>query len=452
MTLTAISEWLAGKLVALTHQARFVPDIPESAQSGLASVLLYLIDAFILFNVISVLVMIIILALRKVVGFMQARIGPRYVGPHGMLQTAADAVKLMAKEDIIPTQANYWVFVAAPFVVFVPAFCVFVTIPFGDPASGFLIVDLNIGVLYILAITSLTVIGIVMAGWSSGNKWSILGGMRAAAQLVSYEVPMTIALAVPVLMAGSLSLPQIVGAQIEASNWGFFTSGWWFGGWNIFGLAFLAFVVYFICGLAETNQTPFDLPEAESELVAGYNVEYSGMKFALFFLAEFANSFVVAAIAVHLFLGGWHAPYLFKVPVAIGAFILWWRLTNIKPWVTTMPNFPVFFLLTVGRTLGLRVPDNNKVAKIPLVGYGPFPGRYLLAVCSFVALLLMPDSGWGSAFWFLLKAAMLLFGMMWIRATLPRVRIDQLMEFSWKILIPVALFDLALVAFVLVVK
>jgi NADH-quinone oxidoreductase subunit H len=274
----------------------------------------------------------------------------------GWLQTLADVFKLLQKEDIIPERADRLVFIVAPFLVFIPAFLVYVVIPFGE---GHLIAaDLNIGILYILAVTSIAVVGIIAAGWASDNKYSLLGGLRSAAQLLTYEVPMTLAVIAPILLAGTLSMQGIVAAQKEAG---------WFWEWYLFSPAFLSFIVYFISALAETNHTPFDLPEAESELVAGFHVEYSGMKFAMFFLAEFANVFTVCAIATTLFLGGWHSP------------------------------FPHFM-----------------------------------------------EGGIWSVFWFLLKSGVGVLTFMWLRATLPRIRIDQMMSFGWKFLIPLALLSIAL--------
>ncbi len=344
--------------------------VPDAYRGTATQILLALVDAFIIFTFVMVAVLVLIYVLRKLVGFIQARLGPRYTGPRGVLQTVADAIKLLGKEDIVPYAADRWTFNIAPFIVFLPAFLVYIVLPFGDPQNGFQVRDLNIGVLYLVAISSVTVIGIVTAGWASGNKWAVLGAMRAGAQLLSYEVPMTLAFLVPVLLAGSLQLSDIVKAQGE---------GIW--QWNLlrwhdyFGLTTLAFLVYFVCALAETNQTPFDLPEAESELVAGYHVEYSGFKFAIFFLAEFANTVAISAIATHLFLGGWKAPL-------------------------------------------------------------PF----------------LPDEGWMSMVWFFFKVSVLVFVTIWVRGTLPRVRIDQVMELGWKFLLPVGLLCVTGVGLIVAVR
>ncbi|MCS7223906.1 MAG: NADH-quinone oxidoreductase subunit NuoH [Armatimonadetes bacterium] len=345
MTLTEISRAIA----------RFLGFDPPTDQAA-AQVILALIDALLIFGFLMLGVLVLIYVFRKIVGFIQARLGPRYTGPRGILQTLADALKLLRKEDIIPRAADRIAFNLAPLMVFLPAYLVYIVIPFGDPETGLVVRDLNVGVLYLLSISSVTVIGIVTAGWASANKWSLLGGMRSGAQLISYEVPMTLVFAVPVLLAGSLRLSDIVRAQGE-----------FFWQWNAFRLDFfpftlLAFITFLICALAETNQTPFDLPEAESELVAGFHVEYSGFKFAIFFLAEFGNTIAISAIATHLFLGGWKAPF-------------------------------------------------------------PF----------------LPDSGFWSLGWFFFKVSLLVLLIIWIRGTLLRVRIDQVMELGWKVLLPIGL-------------
>ena len=325
--------------------------------------------AILVFVLLTVLIMI--LALRRVLGAVQSRIGPNRVGPQGSLQTVADALKLLQKEDIIPCGADRFLFTLAPAIVFIPAYLVYVVMPFGEGMSAR---DLNIGIVYVSAITSIATIGIILGGWASNNKWSLLGAFRAAAQLVAYEVPMVISLCIPVMLANTLSLQGIVEVQ---------GGGFWhwliFTGW---GLPVGAALIYLTAGLAEINHTPFDIMEAESELVAGFNVEYSGMKFALFFLEEFAASFTIAAIGVTLFLGGWHAPFTFLEGGAPG-------------------------------TLSFKLV---------------------------------------SLFWFLFKTWLGVFVLFWIRSTFPRVRVDQLMNLGWKVLIPSGLVLLLLTGLVVAVS
>jgi len=254
-----------------------------------------------LIKIVVILVVLILLAAylswfeRRILAFMQIRIGPNRVWPKGWLQAIADALKLFSKEDVIPARAEKLVFLLGPVLATAPALIVFSVIPFG-PSDMLRLTDVNIGILFILGVASVGIYGIILGGWASNNKFSLMGGLRSAAQLISYEVPMGFAVVTVVLMANSLSLVKIVEAQKAA--------GWWYA-----FPGFVAFFVYFICGVAETNRNPFDLPEAESELVAGFHTEYSGMKFAFYFLAEYANMVVIASIATVLFLGGWLRPF-----------------------------------------------------------------------------------------------------------------------------------------------
>lgn len=279
---------------------------------------------------------------RKISALIQNRMGPMIVGWHGTLQSLADVVKLLSKENIVPSGADKMVWWLAPFFVVVPSVMAFVTIPFGQ---NLIVHDLNVGVLFITSITSVCVLGIFMAGWGSNNKYSLLGGMRSAAQIISYEVPLLLSVVLVIMETGTLSMQEIVHAQKH---------GWFILKPNL-GAAFL---IYLISATAEVNRVPFDIPEAESELGAGYHTEYSGMKFAMFFLAEYTNLFIVSAVAATLFLGGWQGPIL--------------------------PSF----------------------------------------------------------IWFLIKAYGIIFLLMWVRWTLPRVRMDQMMNFAWKVLTPIALLNL----------
>jgi NADH-quinone oxidoreductase subunit H len=288
---------------------------------------------------------------RRVWARMQSRVGPNRVGPQGILQWLADGIKNLLKEDLIPSAADAKLFSLAPYVVFMGFLCTFVVIPFG---SQLIVADLDIGILYILAVTSLVVVGILMAGWSSNNKWSLLGGMRSAAQIVSYEIPAGLSILTIVFLAGTMSMQGIIKQQ-----------GWAPWDWFLFNnpFTFAAFFLYFTAALAEGNRTPFDIPEAESELVAGYVTEYSGMRFLFFFFAEWGNLYVIGAVATTLFLGGWQVP-----------------------------------------------PVTNDAV--------------LLGVLQFLT--------------FFLKAYLWVFVAMWIRATLPRVRVDQLMALCWKYMVPLS--------------
>ena len=310
---------------------------------------------------------------RKVLSWMQDRMGPMEVGPYGILQPVADGLKLFFKEDIIPAGANKIMFSMAPVLVLVPALIGFAVIPFGPnwtvevmgvEFKPFVISDINIGVLYILAFASIGAYGIILGGWASNSKYSLLGGLRSAAQLISYELNVGLAIVGVLLLAGSLSLVKIT----EAQAGGFWH---WFAFTPLPFPQFIAFVVFLISSVAETNRVPFDLPEAESELVAGFFTEYSGMRFAFFFLAEYANMILVSCMSTVLFFGGWHAPFSF-----------------------------------------LQLPG---------------------------------DYAWISGiFWFTAKVYFFLFLFFWLRATLPRLRYDQLMRFGWKVLLPIALGNIVI--------
>jgi NADH-quinone oxidoreductase subunit H len=289
---------------------------------------------------------------RKVIGWMQARKGPNRVGPLGLLQTVADVLKLLIKEDTIPKKADRPFFILAPVIVFVPSFAVIATIPF---AENLYHASLNVGMLYYAALSSISTIGIVLGGWASNNKYALLGGMRSAAQMISYEIPLVISVVGVIMMTGTLNLHTIASAQ---------AGGFWH--WN-FLPQIVGFIVFIIAAVSELNRTPFDLPEAESELVAGYHVEYSGFRFAFFMLAEYVYVFAIASLATVLFLGGWDAP-------------------------------------------------------LPFLNFIP------------------------GIVWFILKFASFVFFLFWIRATFPRIRIDQLMGLGWKVLLPLALINIVITA------
>jgi NADH-quinone oxidoreductase subunit H len=313
---------------------------------------------------------------------MQVRLGPRRVGPHGLLQPIADVLKLLLKEDIVPARADRWVFLLAPVIILIPAMISFAVIPFSGEAVQILgvevtpwITDLNVGLLYLLAVSSLGVYGIVMAGWSSNSKYPLLGALRSAAQMVSYEVPLGLSVVSVLMLAGTASMVQIVRAQAEQG---------WFAFWwpypQVVGL-----FLYFVSAVAETNRSPFDLPEAENELVAGFHTEYSGMKFAFFFLGEYMNMILAACVVTILFLGGW-------LPITFGV----------------LP----------------REPLSTFLGGAALTGF----------------------------LWFFVKVFLVLFVYLWIRATFPRYRYDQLMRLGWKWLIPVGLAHVMVTALVVLLR
>ncbi|HYQ88978.1 MAG TPA: NADH-quinone oxidoreductase subunit NuoH [Candidatus Binatia bacterium] len=314
------------------------------------------VKVLIVFGFVLAGVPLIVWMERKVIGHMQDRIGPQRVGPFGLLQTVADGIKLFFKEDLVPAGADKVVFIIAPALPVITAFLALCVIPFGDTVTVFgrqvplQVTDVNIAVLWILGTTSMGVYGLVLGGWASNSKYPLLGGLRSSAQMISYELAQGISLVSVILMTGTLSLASIVRQQEHL--------------WFIVP-QFFAFVIYILCGIAETNRAPFDLAEAETELVAGFHTEFSSMKFALYFLAEYANMMVVSGIAISVFFGGWHGPFL-----------------------------------------------------PPVV-------------------------------WFLIKLSLFLFFYVWLRATFPRLRYDQLMAFGWKVLLPASLLNLAVTASVL---
>ena len=303
--------------------------------------------------------LVAILAELKVSAWIQDRLGPMRTGPWGIIQPLAEVVKLLQKENITPADASKFLYNTAPFIIFTGAYVALAAIPF---SSHYVASDINVGVFYLLAVSAFAVVGILMGGWASNNKYSLYGAIRSVAQIISYEIPGAIALLSVVALAGTMNLQEI---NIQQSGW--------FWNWYVFGgpgsalkIMVVPFtmslaLIYFVTTLAETNRTPFDLPEAESELIAGYHTEYSGMKFAMFFFAEYANMFVVSAVLVSLFLGGWNSPF--------GDFL-----------------------------------------------QGPILGM----------------------FWFIGKAGFLVFVQIWLRWTLPRLRVDQLMYVCWKVLLPIS--------------
>lgn len=300
-----LSNWLR-QLLTRWFSAWHVPLV-------FVDILAWIVGALVILVLIAVVALVLIYVLRKEAAYIQGRIGPERVGPWGIFQTVADALKLLQKEDIVPAGADKVLHTLGPIVFFMVCTMGYLVVPWDEQTTMARFVDLNIGVLYLLAFSSLGVIGILMGGWGSNNKWSLLGALRGAAQMISYEIPMLLALVCVVLMAGSLSLGAITEQQ---KSLGLLT-------WNIWKpWLWLPMLLYLMAAAAEINVTPFDIPEAESELVAGYHTEYSGMKFALYFLAEFSNNFLVGLIFAVLFLGGWSSPFGYPDPLHLPG-VLW---------------------------------------------------------------------------------------------------------------------------------
>ena len=344
---------------------------------------------------------------RKVLADFQVRLGPMRTGPHGLLQPIADAVKLLLKEDIIPAQADKAIFWFAPCVSTITALTAFAVLPF---AKNIFVADVNVGLLVISATSGVGILGIILGGWSSNSHYPLMGALRSAAQLVSYEVALSFALLSGVMAAGTLSLQGIVKAQLERGVWFVFD--------NYFFMI-VPFAVYLIAATAETTRAPFDLPEAESELVAGFHTEYSGFRFALYFLAEYANIFVVASVAVTLFWGGWLRPF-----PSVG-------------WLDVPLNvaFPVvLFIGSGGLTLLLVKPMKERIQQVVLV-------LVALTLVLIGALFIIPvvNQAVIGLFWFLFKVSTIIYVLIWFRGTFPRFRYDQLMNIGWKIAIPVGM-------------
>jgi NADH-quinone oxidoreductase subunit H len=366
---------------------------------------------------------------RKILAHMQVRLGPMRVGPHGLLQPIADAIKLLLKEDIIPAEADAVVFWIAPFIVVLAAFTVFVVVPFGPTHA---ITDMNIGILFMLGVSSLSVLGIVTAGWASNSHYPLIGALRSSAQMVSYEVAMGLAVVSVILMTslndqstGTLSMIGIVQAQLAQQEWFIF---------KFFPLGLIGFGIFAIAMVAETNRAPFDLPEAESELTAGFHTEYSGFRWSLFFLAEYSAMIAVSSIAVTLWLGGWLRPFP--------------NLLVAPPWDLVFSLFPaITFLLLAAMCFynTARMPKHPlfKVQTIGLAGFGVVLG--LIGLILFLPAVRIRVN---DIFWFSAKVAGFMYLYIWYRGTFPRYRFDQLMKVGWKVLLPTGLALLVLTAFV----
>ena len=375
--------------------------------------ILPVVFALVIVAVLPLIAGYIVLVERKVMADMQVRLGPMRVGPHGLLQPIADAVKLLLKEDIIPESADRLVFWGAPLISVTAAMLALAALPIGP---FFQIADLNIGLLYILGVSSLGIFGIVLGGWASNSHYSLLGALRSAAQLVSYETSAGMAIVGALLLAGTLSTRGIVLEQNDI--------GWWF----VF-VAPVGFFIYLVASIAETNRAPFDMPEAESELVAGYMTEYSGFRWALYFLAEYTNMVVVASIATTLFLGGWLRPFAST------------------PYLNFLDYFPPLLMVLVGGYCFWRAPRQ------PVAVQKMFMGA-VGALCVVLALVLITPlvaptgsllaaakPGIHGAFWFLLKVGVYIYVFMWLRFTFPRYRFDQLMRLGWQFLVPLSIVN-----------
>jgi NADH-quinone oxidoreductase subunit H len=384
---------------------------------------------------IAVLLFIVMTALayltwleRKVIAHIQSRWGPYNVGAHGLLQPLADGIKFLFKEDVMPPIADRLIYTLAPFLALSLGLTAIALIPFGPPSVQFpngqpvfVVSDINLGLLFLFAITSMGVYGVALAGWSSNSKYALLGGLRSSAQMISYEVSLTISVVGVLLLAGSLDFNQLInGPNGQTGYWLHFIPKW-----NVFP-QIVGFLCYLTAAIAETNRIPFDLPEAETELVAGFHTEYSAFKFAMFFMAEYANMITVSCLATILFLGGWLSPF----PAS-------WTWQNYLP--------SVGLLLLAAYCAWNTVSEMRGIARLQLGVVTLLAGGGGL-ICLYHPIA----EGIQGPFWFTAKILAILFFYIWMRATLPRFRYDQLMSFGWKLLLPVSLANLVITAFVIV--
>ena len=360
----------------------------------------------------------IVLLERKVLADMQVRLGPMRVGPYGFLQPLADAFKLLLKEDIIPAGSDKWIFWFAPVLSTFTALTAFAVLPLSDK---FFVADVNIGILFVLAMSSVGVLGLILGGWSSNSKYSLLGSLRSAAQMVSYEVPLGFSLVTGLMVAGTLSMQGIVKSQEEQHIWIAFANG---------GLMLVPAALFMIAAIAETNRAPFDLPEAESEIVAGFHTEYSGFRFALFFLAEYASIFVISSIGVTVFWGGWLRPFPNVESLAV-----------VFNYAFPMLVFSILGLMCVRGVIKLMLIEQKAVMAV--VGGAMFLFVLLFAIPSMNELII-------GLFWFLFKVFVIVYSFIWFRGTFPRFRYDQLMRVGWTFLIPISIGALIVNSLVMV--
>jgi NADH-quinone oxidoreductase subunit H len=357
---------------------------------------------------------------RKILAHMQVRLGPMRVGPHGLLQPIADAIKLILKEDIIPEGADKFVFWLAPMIILIAGFSVYTVIPFGPTHA---ITDMNIGILFMLGVSSLGVLGIVMAGWASNSHYPLIGALRSSAQMVSYEVAMGLAVISAILMTslnaegtGTLSMIGIVQAQYAQHIWFIF---------KFFPLGLIAFFIFAVAMVAETNRAPFDLPEAESELTAGFHTEYSGLRWSLFMLGEYAAMIAVSSIAITLWLGGWMRPFpnLLSGPT--------WDLA-----FSFLPALTFFGLAGLTLFSTMRMPKHSYF-RVQTIGLGAFGAVF--ALIGLILLVPKVSVRIQDIYWFIFKIAIFMYLYIWYRGTFPRYRFDQLMKVGWKILLPMGI-------------
>jgi NADH-quinone oxidoreductase subunit H len=406
-----------------------------------------LIYVLIIFAGVSVAVICMNWIERKALAHFQVRLGPMRVGPHGLLQPIADAIKLLLKEDIIPAEADQFVFWIAPMIGLLAAFTVYTVIPFGPSQA---VSDMNIGILFMLGVSSLGVLGIVVAGWASNSHYPLIGALRSSAQMVSYEVAMGLAVISAILMTslnvsgtGTLSMIGIVQAQHDQGVWFIF---------KFFPLGLIAFAIFAVAMVAETNRAPFDLAEAESELTAGFHTEYSGLRWSLFMLAEYAAMIAVSSIAVTLWLGGWMHPFPTLLQARAWEFLF-----------SLFPGLSFGGLAAIAYIGARRMPPHSffKIQRIGLVVFAALLGfiAVLLLVVAAIAGLSPQTSsvaqstisfrdGIDNVYWFVLKVAVFMYMFIWYRATWPRYRFDQLMRVGWKVLLPISLGVLVLTAIV----
>lgn len=354
----------------------------------------------------------IVLAERKVLADLQVRLGPMRVGPYGVLQPLADALKLLIKEDIIPARADKWIFWLAPVLSTFTGLTAIAVLPLSDRLY---VADVNIGILFILAMSSIGALGLILGGWSANSKYSLMGSLRAAAQMVSYEVPLGFATVTAIMCAGTLSMQGVIDSQFERGVWGAFDN---------YGLMLIPTVLFIIAGTAETNRAPFDLPEAESELVAGFHTEYSGFRWSLFFLAEYAAIVVISALCITLFFGGWLRPF-----------------PNVE-----LLEIPFNTVFPAGLCLLIALGCLKGVGKQVVRGFRFLMAAIAAAFLGAAGLFVLPLTNELviGLFWFAFKLGVMVYLFIWYRGTFPRFRYDQLMDVGWKWLIPISMAGLVL--------